>query len=90
MSDRLLGARSVPTSELTFNASVTSRGAMKTRLVARYAAAYAAMNVRPTRASGSPRTPQSRAESGGVREAASQLTFDLRFRRSADEGGYWR
>ncbi len=39
MSDRLFGARSVPTSELTFNASVTSSGAMKTRLVARYAAA---------------------------------------------------
>jgi hypothetical protein len=44
---------------------------MKTKLVARYAAAYAAMNVRLTRASGSPRTPQSRAESDGVREAAS-------------------
>jgi hypothetical protein len=49
MSDRLFGARSVPTSELTFNARVTSSGAMNTRLVARYAAAYDATKGQPTR-----------------------------------------
>ena len=32
-SAKLFGARSIPTSEFTFNARVTSRGAMKTRLV---------------------------------------------------------
>ena len=39
MSDKLFAARSVPTSELTFRASVTSSGAMRTREVAKYAAA---------------------------------------------------
>ena len=34
-NDRLEAARSAPTSELTLRAKVTSRGAMKTRLVAR-------------------------------------------------------
>ena len=48
ISDRLFGARSVPTSELTFNASVTSSGAIRTSVVAKYAAAYTAMNVQPT------------------------------------------
>ena len=52
ISERLDAARSVPTSELTFSARVTSRGAMKTRLVARYAAAYDAMNVQLTGARG--------------------------------------
>ncbi len=36
-SDRLFGACSVPTSELTFNASVTSSGARNSRLVLMYA-----------------------------------------------------
>jgi hypothetical protein len=38
-SDRLEAARSAPTSELILSARVTRSGAMKTRLVARYAAA---------------------------------------------------
>ena len=49
MSERLFGARSVPTSELTFNARVTRSGAIRTSVVAKYAAAYDAMNARPTR-----------------------------------------
>jgi hypothetical protein len=36
-SDRLLGARSAPTSELTFRANVTRRGARNSRLVLRNA-----------------------------------------------------
>src|SRR5215213_8712807 len=36
-SDRLLGARSAPTSELTFRANVTRRGARNSRLVLRKA-----------------------------------------------------
>ena len=32
-TDKLFGACSIPTSELTFNAKVTSRGARNTRLV---------------------------------------------------------
>ena len=39
-SARLSGARSIPTSELTFNAKVTSRGAMNSRLVLMYASVY--------------------------------------------------
>lgn len=34
---KLLGACSIPTSELTFNAKVTSRGARNSRLVLMYA-----------------------------------------------------
>ena len=37
--DRLLGARSVPTSALTFNDKLTSRGAKKSRMVPMYASA---------------------------------------------------
>jgi hypothetical protein len=37
---RLLGACSIPTSELTFNARVTSRGARNSRLVLMYANVY--------------------------------------------------
>src|SRR3954471_9758607 len=36
-SDKLLGARSTPTSELTFKANVTRRGARNSRLVLRNA-----------------------------------------------------
>src|SRR3954454_5960032 len=38
-SDRLLGARSVPTSEFTFKANVTRRGARNSRLVLNIASA---------------------------------------------------
>ena len=36
-SERLFGARSIPTSELTFSAKVTSKGVTSTRHVPRYA-----------------------------------------------------
>ena len=48
-SERLLGARSVPTSALTFNDRLTSRGARKSRMVPMYASAYSAMKPQPTR-----------------------------------------
>ena len=48
-SDRLFGARSVPTSELTFSARLTSAGARNTRQVLMYASAYRAMKPQPTR-----------------------------------------
>ena len=48
-SARLFGACSIPTSELTFNAKVTSRGARNSRLVPMYASAYSEMKPHPTR-----------------------------------------
>jgi hypothetical protein len=48
-SARLSGARSIPTSESTFNARVTSRGAMNTRDVLMYASVYSEMKPHPTR-----------------------------------------
>ena len=47
-SARLSGARSIPTSEFTFNAKVTSRGAMNNRLVLMYANAYSETKPQPT------------------------------------------
>ena len=52
-SAKLSGARSIPTSESTFNAKVTSRGAMNNRLVLMYANAYSEIKTQPTRSSGS-------------------------------------
>ena len=49
MRDSWFGARSVPTSALTFSASVTSNGEISTRLVARTAAAYDDTKTQPTR-----------------------------------------
>ena len=46
---RLSGAQSIPTSELTFNAEVTSRGAMNSREVLMYASVYSEMKPNPTR-----------------------------------------
>jgi hypothetical protein len=46
---RLFGACSIPTSELTFKAKVTSRGARNSRLVLMNANVYSAMNRHPTR-----------------------------------------
>jgi len=47
---RLLpGARSIPTSELIFSASVTGKGASSTRMVDMYAAVQRAMKTHPTR-----------------------------------------
>ena len=48
-SARLFGARSIPTSELTFSARVTSRGAMSTRQVLVNANAYSETKPQPTR-----------------------------------------
>ena len=48
-SARLFGALSVPTSELTFNAKLTSRGARNSRTVPMYANAYSEMNPHSTR-----------------------------------------
>ena len=46
---RLLGACSIPTRELIFNASVTSSGARNSRLVPINASAYRVMKPHPTR-----------------------------------------
>src|SRR5918911_864370 len=48
-SARLLGACWIPTSEFTFNARVTSRGARNSRLVLMKASVYSAMKPQPTR-----------------------------------------
>ena len=48
-SARLWGAFSIPVSELTFSASVTSRGATSTRQVPMKANVYRVMNRQPTR-----------------------------------------
>src|ERR1035438_6468046 len=48
-SDKLLGACLIPTSELTFNARVTSKGAMNNRLVLMNANVYSEMKPHPTR-----------------------------------------
>jgi len=45
---RLLGACSIPTSELTFRAKVTSSGARNSRLVLMNASVYSEMNPHPT------------------------------------------
>jgi hypothetical protein len=46
---KLFGACSIPTSELTFNARVTSRGARNSRLVLMNAKVYSEMNPHPLR-----------------------------------------
>ena len=46
---RLFGACLIPTSEFTFNGTVTSKGAMNSRLVLMYAKAYREMKPHPTR-----------------------------------------
>ncbi len=61
-SARLSGARSIPTSESTFNARVTSRGAMNTRDVLMYASVYSEMKPHPTRCAAG--APSSSAASG--------------------------
>ena len=48
-SARLFGAWSIPTSELTFNAKVTSTGARNSRLVPMKASVYSEMKAQPTR-----------------------------------------
>jgi hypothetical protein len=46
---KLFGACPIPTSELTFNAKVTSRGARNSRLVLMNAKVYSEMNPHPIR-----------------------------------------
>jgi hypothetical protein len=58
-SAKLSGARSIPTSESTFNAKVTSRGAMNKRLVLMYATAYS--EIKPQRP-GVPRVARTPAQ----------------------------
>ena len=64
---RLLGAWSIPTSELTFKAKVTSRGARNSRLVLMNAKVYSAMNPHPTRCAtaDAPSSPASAAVLAG-------------------------
>jgi len=63
---RLLGARSIPTSELTFKARVTSRGARNSRLMLMNANVSSEMKPHPIRcaAAGSRSSPASAAVSG--------------------------
>ena len=64
-SAKLPGARSIPTSESTFNAKVTSKGAMNNRLVLMYANAYSEIKPQPTRCAAG--GPGSGAASAAVR-----------------------
>ena len=48
-SARLPGARAIPTSESTFNARVTSKGARNSSEVLMYASVYSEMKPHPTR-----------------------------------------
>jgi hypothetical protein len=66
---KLLGARSIPTSESTFNAKVTSRGARNSRLVLMNANVYRVMNPHPTRRA----APSSPAVEGRCRWALGEL-----------------
>jgi hypothetical protein len=47
--ERLPGARSIPTSELTFNERLTRSGARKSRITPMYASTYRATKTGPTR-----------------------------------------
>ena len=66
----LLGARSLPTSESTFSANVTSNGATRTREVLTYASAYREMNPGPTDGG----TEGSRSPAGGRGRGMWMLT----------------
>ena len=69
-SARLLGACWIPTSEFTFNARVTSRGARNSRLVLMKASVYSAMKPHPTRsAAGESSSKVAAATSGGGAKA---------------------
>jgi hypothetical protein len=71
-SARLLGARSIPTSESTFNAKVSSTGARNRRLVLMYANVYSEMKPQPTR----------RAPGGSGSSAASAAVRSFNPRRA--------
>ena len=79
-SARLSGARSIPTSELTFNAKVTSRGAMNSREVLMYASVYSEMKPHPTRCA---------AGDSGSSAASAAVRYSIRPARrwEADAGG---
>jgi hypothetical protein len=66
------GARSIPTSELIFNARVTRRGARSTRTVPRYANVYSEMKTQPTR-----RTAGDSGSSAATRQARVVAAIDL-------------
>jgi hypothetical protein len=75
-SARLFGACSIPTSELTFNARETSRGARNTRDVLMYADAYSAMKPHPTRCiAGDSGANAASTPSDGIRHATDGLTW---------------
>src|ERR1022692_684756 len=79
-SARLPGARSIPTSELTFNAKVTSKGAMNSREVLMYASAYSEINPHPTRCAA--------GDSGSSAASAAVRYFNPRRAAvGADRGG---
>src|SRR5207249_6198254 len=62
---RLFGASLIPTSVLTFNGKVTSRGGRKSRLVLMNANVYREMKPHPTRCF--PATPSCGPASAGIR-----------------------
>ena len=64
-SARLFGASLIPTSVLTFNGKVTSRGGRKSRLVLMNANVYREMKPHPTRCF--PATPSCGPASAGIR-----------------------
>ena len=70
-SARLAGARWFPTSESTFKAKVTSKGARNSRLVLMYASVYSEMKPQPTRRAAGDRAPaQPRLPFGSSARAA--------------------
>ena len=86
-SARLFGACLIPTSELTFNAKVTSRGARNTREVLMYARVYSEMNTHPTRCAAGTQAPaQPRLRSGTSIRPARRWEADAGGRRGAALG----
>lgn len=65
-TDRLFGARSIPTSEFILSARLTSRGARKTREVLMNASAYNEMKPHPTRRAAASPPRSSVGTSSGV------------------------
>ena len=95
---KLLGACSMPTSELTFKAKVTSSGARSTKTVPMYANVYSEMNPHPTRftaddsgSSAAPAgarysNPSSPAVGGSWGSCWSPIPLPIPGRLRADEG----
>ena len=68
---KLSGACLIPTSELIFNAKLTSSGAMNSRLVLMKAKAYSAMKPQPTRVIEGESSTNAAPAAGGSSDSSS-------------------